>query len=113
MLYDEDWMKKVITTDFIITLTKDRAKHNDSGLVKFKVNRLNPNEDFLYILDTPFNRDKMICAFGESKLLTDNMSYIQFDKLDLSWRPMFTHEWLYRDKPLLVGIEEIIETYSK
>lgn len=106
----ETWFDK---SDIIISITKNRTDYKNNGRLTFQRNRYVDDENIFYIIDTPFNRDKMICAFGKPKLFYDDMCYIKFDKLDLSWRTTFTNEWLYREPPLLTDIEEILKTFKK
>lgn len=72
--------------------------------------------DVLYLKDSPSTREILTKEFGELKDIDINLMkdyvYIKFYPYKNKWIPTFPFEWLYKDKPKLTQIEDII-SYSE
>lgn len=76
--------------------------------------RFNLNDDeMLYIKDTAKNRFDMGLHFGKAQFIFPGETYIEFNKVSKKWCNGLSYEWLYRDAPELIEINDIIRDYSQ
>lgn len=59
------------------------------------------------VKDTYKNRDILREILGDPKLLYNEFAYIEVNLIDKTWRSTFSYEWLYRNQPTLISIEEL------
>ena len=65
-------------------------------------------ENVKYVLDTPYNRSILTNKYGESRLgIINNQTYLEINVKDQTWRPTFDFQWLYRNPPPLIILEEL------
>ena len=67
-------------------------------------------EQIKFVKDTNENRKLLEEKLGKCKFLFDNYSYIEINTKDNTWRTCMDFEWLYRDTPPLISIEEFINS---
>lgn len=60
-----------------------------------------------FIKDTNEHRSLLESNLGKAKFLFDNYSYIEINLRENNWRTCLDYEWLYRDEPPLISIEEL------
>jgi hypothetical protein len=65
-------------------------------------------EHIMFVKNTYENRRILENKLGKPKFIFDN-SYIEINLKENTWRTCLDFEWLYRDKPPLSKIEDIIE----
>lgn len=64
-------------------------------------------EHIKFVKDTNEHRKLLESKLGKPKFIFDNYSYIEINLQENSWRTCLDFEWLYRDKPPLISIEEL------
>jgi hypothetical protein len=60
-----------------------------------------------FVEDNFTNRNLMTEKLGPAKIATHEKTYIEVNTLEKNWRTCFAFEWLYRNKPPLVKIEDL------
>jgi hypothetical protein len=65
-------------------------------------------EHIKFVKDTNENRRLLEEKLGKTKFLFGDYSYIEINTKDNTWRNCMDFEWLYRDTPPLISIEEFI-----
>lgn len=71
------------------------------------------NPDYIkHIKDTLENRKILEEKLGKPKFCFDNFSYIEINTKENRWRSCLDYEWLYRNQPNLMTIEEFLSTYQ-
>ena len=61
-----------------------------------------------FVKDNPVNRKILFDKLGESLLCFPEYTYIEVNTHDKTWRTCMAFEWLYRDKPPLIEIKDIL-----
>jgi hypothetical protein len=69
-------------------------------------------EHIKFVKDTIENREKLKSLLGEPALMFDDFVYIQINIEDNTWRTTFSYEWLYRNQPPLLTLDEFINQYK-
>lgn len=64
-------------------------------------------DNLKYLKDTQNNRVLVGNILGKASLEYVDISYIEIDLNDNSWRTCFNFEWLYRNTPPLITVEEL------
>ena len=64
--------------------------------------------DIVYVEDTNLNQQILEEKLGPPTIL-GNRTYLEVNINQKTWRECFTFEWLYRNGPVLVDIDELID----
>ena len=70
-------------------------------------------EHIKYIRDTDEIRILIENRLGKPYLVYDNHSYIEINLQENTWKTCMDFQWLYRDKPPCISIEELDKYISK
>jgi hypothetical protein len=62
----------------------------------------------VYVVDNPRNRRVLNKLIGEPQIEPKGYTYIEIDLLGDTWRSCLGHEWLYRNTPPLVELNDLI-----
>lgn len=64
-------------------------------------------ENLKYVRDTPENRERLKEKLGPERIYTKDITYLEVDTNNKSWRICFSFEWLYRNPPPLTNIKDL------
>ena len=111
-----------LETELIDKLVKDRKKHKElSEQINNNINQKcvtytpYPQETFpehiLFMKDTNENRGILTLQLSDQKiepLMSKDFTYIEINLVEKSWRVCNAFEWLYRNSPPLIDIEDLL-----
>lgn len=61
-----------------------------------------------YLRDTESNRQDLIEKYGDQKhQFFNNQAYIEFDINTKKWNSTPSFQWLYRNQPTLISVDEL------
>lgn len=60
-----------------------------------------------YLSNTFENRFDLENLLGPAKITSGDVSYLEVNTVEKSWRVSFSFEWLYRTQPSLITFEEL------